>query len=231
MFVRSRTPRATSGSSASRSIERNAGSRRALSCTERRRPACRSSTASASAGAAVRSARTPGRSSANSPSVFARNGRVRGQLPGGRVERRRPAAIDCCSGVATVASAANVVSRLRNSAAWVSADRRHDPRRPPERPDRARQLRPRVRQVAHDRHERQQQRVEPSIARLRSAPRPANTVPNSSMFVAPGRARAVVEGVEDLVELDRLRRRLAHGDRRAVLEPAAAVPPGDLRRT
>ena len=107
---------ATSGSSARRWIERNVGSRRALSCTERRSAGVPISSASASVGAAVaQRARRRGAARRTGASVFARNGRVCGSARDGRVERRRRRPRSTAAAASRrVASAANVVSRLRN---------------------------------------------------------------------------------------------------------------------
>ena len=67
-----------------------------------------------------------------------------------------------------------------------------------------------------------------SIARLRSAPRPAKRVAELGQVALRGRARLRVERAEDLVELDRLRRALRSGIVAPSSKPSLDVPLRDL---
>ena len=189
MFVRSRTPSGDErvvGEALDRS-ERGLEARAELlgrACSA----GVPTSSASASVGAAVRSARDAG------PQVAEQALRVRQERPricgSARVAASSaggPPRIDCCMRRRDAsASAANVVSRLRKSAGLGLGHRRDDRARSARAPGRSATAASR----GSDRFcitgtRLRSSGLKASIARLRSAPRPANAVPNSSMFVRP----------------------------------------------
>ena len=182
----------------------------------------------ASSGAAVRSARMPGRSSRIRPSVLARNGRWRGRLSMPASSAGLPPVIESWMyGRDTSRSAAIVASTLRNSEACVSAagatiavvslsswTNGPEPG-----------LRPR--QVLHHRDDVAQQRAEGAdrgVDRLAAAGERGPEALEVRLRRGPG---LLVEHVQELVELDR-RLGVRERDRVAVLVALARVPARDL---
>ena len=172
----------------------------------------------------VGSTSTPGFSSRKRAAELRRNGRCCGKpliaasSAGGEFE------IDSwMNGRATLASAVNVVSRFTNSDACVSATGATSAPRP-ERLEEARELRVRVGQVLRHRLQVDQERpqVDDRLVDVVAAPgeRGAEAV-EAALRAAPG---LHVEGVEDLVDLDRLGRGLRGRDRVAGLKPSSDSP-------
>ena len=191
---RSRTPRVTSGSSAKRSSASKAGSRRVVEGTERlQRRACRSSSASARSGAAVaQRPRRPGAARGTGRSLLARNGPLLREVRDRLVERGRPAADR------VLQERARDVGERAEGRVEVARTARPGSR-PPGR--RSRAVRP---SAAHQARERAcagrtrfcmtgtrliSSGLSSSIARLRSAPRPAKRVAELGQVALRRRAR------------------------------------------
>ena len=118
-----------------------------------------------------------------------------------------------------------MVSRLPNSSAWVSAAGATIRAVRPSARHEAPEPRPRVREVPHDRHEVDQQRVELLDRAVEVGPAAGEGVAELGQVALRGRARLVVERVEDLVELDRLAAsRCAAGSSRRPAKPWLEVP-------